>query len=67
VAVVPAHVARMGALTRAIDSHEPPLPVAPVEISLFWHESTRHNALHQMVRQQLLDHFAPQRERVPAA
>jgi DNA-binding transcriptional LysR family regulator len=58
VAVVPATVARAAAERHAVDVHEPPLEVPAVEISLYWHESTRHSALHQRVRRHLLEHFA---------
>lgn len=57
VALVPASVARSALRSRAIDVHEPPLAVPPIEVSMFWHEAVRPGAVHRQVRRHLVEHF----------
>ncbi|MEI8267786.1 MAG: LysR family transcriptional regulator [Betaproteobacteria bacterium] len=57
VALVPQRVARSAMRSRAIEMHSPPLPVPPIEVSMFWHETARQGATHQKVRRLLVEHF----------
>ncbi|HYF18333.1 MAG TPA: LysR family transcriptional regulator [Ramlibacter sp.] len=66
VAVVPQALGRAAERTHGVVAFELPLAVDPLEISMHWHESTRHSAVHQRVRQHLVEHFA-QRRAAPQA
>ena len=57
IALVPRRVARNASGTRSIDVYEPPFPVPPIEVAMFWHPTSRQGALHRLVRRHLTDHF----------
>ncbi|MFM8768108.1 MAG: LysR family transcriptional regulator [Rubrivivax sp.] len=57
VALVPASIARSAVRARAIDLHEPPIALPPIEIAMFWHEAVRQGAVHRQVRRLLVEHF----------
>lgn len=66
VALVPRHVARGAMRARAIEAHDPPFAVPPIEVSMFWHETAHQGATHQKVRRHLADHFQARADAAPA-